>query len=149
MHTETIDLNDSWIDQDALHAMNKFVQFALETFKNATASSCIRKLKEEIDELVYEVDLNPIKDREKQMIEYVDCIMCLLNSAARIGILPSDLMQAFREKLLINKQREWKQNPDGTYSHVKKIDPRFTAIMDAENVHRDFNQNSTQIFGSL
>lgn len=96
--------------------MNEFIEFSIKTFKNATEYSSLEKLQDEFIELSHE-----LMNGNKQNIaeEYVDCIMCLVDSAARTGITPGELTKIFEEKLAINKSRTWKENPDKTYSHVK------------------------------
>lgn len=54
--------------------------------------------------------------------EYVDCVMCLFDSARRLGITGEMFEEAFRAKLAKNKSRTWVKNPDNTYSHVKPIE---------------------------
>ncbi len=98
--------------------MDDHIAFAIPTFKNSTAFSSLLKLRTEIEE----VEIEMLYGTTKMFLpaEYADCMMCILDSAARAGILPNEIMIAFAEKLEINKLREWVENPDHTYSHVKK-----------------------------
>ena len=88
--------------------------WSLETFTEATPESSLEKLKSEIEEISDDLKIgipNPM--------EYADAMMCLLDSAGRLGITPQHLVRSFKEKLEINKSRKWIKNPDNTYSHRK------------------------------
>lgn len=98
----------------AVKLMNEFVDFSLKTFKKATPLSSLKKLEEEMIEVAHEIQ----HGHENLADEYTDCMMCILDSAARIGIQPKDLMSAFATKLEANKNRKWVKNADNTYSHV-------------------------------
>jgi hypothetical protein len=88
--------------------------WALKTFPEATALSSLYKLQAEVKEIEENILLD-IKIPE----EYADALMCLFDSAARMGITPQDIFKAFEEKLEINKGRKWVKNPDNSYSHIK------------------------------
>ena len=90
------------------------LEWSLETFKEATAISSLRKLEEEIKEI--ESDINEGKIVPE---EYADALMCLLDSAGRQGIGVEEIIAAFSEKLEKNKKRVWKKNTDNSYSHIK------------------------------
>jgi hypothetical protein len=90
-----------------------FTVFALKTFKGATAQTSLEKLKDEI------IELENADTQSNMAEEYVDCFMCLLDRAARTGVSIEELKDAFHAKLEKNKLRKWKQNYNGTYSHVK------------------------------
>lgn len=89
--------------------------WSLEMFPEATVQSSLIKCKHEIAEI--EED---IKNGVRNPVEYVDALMALLDSAGRQGIYVNEIIQAFNEKLKINKGRDWIKNDDNTYSHVKK-----------------------------
>lgn len=91
------------------------LKWALETFPKATAISSLRKLESEIREIEADV-LNGVREPE----EYVDAMMCIFDSAARMGISIEELVIAFAAKLKKNKRRKWKINPDNSYSHIKQ-----------------------------
>ena len=95
----------------------EYTDFSLETFKEATALSSLIKLKEEIREI--KECLFEDNTYEELAKEYVDGIMCLVDSAARAGVTSKMLHQKFAEKLAINKSRKWIKNPDNTYSYIK------------------------------
>ncbi len=96
------------------------MEWALKNFPEATAISSLRKLEGEIKEVEGEINkaMN-IGDSDLEE-EYADCLMCLFDSAGRIGITPVMIFKAFAKKLEKNKNRTWIKNPDNTYSHVKE-----------------------------
>lgn len=98
--------------------IQEFLDFSLATYKNATASTALIKLSEEIKEVQLELAFPTAPPFLAE--EYADCIMCLFDSAARADIQPAQLIQAFQNKLLKNKKRTWKDNGNGTYSHIKE-----------------------------
>lgn len=95
----------------------EFVKFSLTTFKEASASTSLRKLVGELAEVEFAIREEDSKDA--LAVEYADCVMCLFDSAARVEVSPDKLIAAFIKKVAINKARTWSKNPDGTYSHVK------------------------------
>lgn len=97
--------------------IREFQEFALKAFPNATKLSSLYKLRDEIMEL--ETEIVTSSRIEGVIFEYVDCLMCIFDSANRAGISVSELIGAFYEKLEINKNRKWIENPDKTYSHEK------------------------------
>jgi len=96
--------------------MNKHTDFTLSTFTEANPLSSLNKLREEMDEVAHEI--NHGSYGESLMEEYVDCIMCLLDSAARLGIGANMIRSAFEKKIEKNLSRTWVKNEDNTYSHV-------------------------------
>lgn len=98
--------------------MNDFLKLSLFTFKFATVGSGVVKLQEEIYELAKAIDARP-RNRDQMAEEYVDCLMCIIDSSTRAGISNADLRRAFAKKLQINKERKWVCNDDLTYTHEK------------------------------
>jgi hypothetical protein len=94
------------------------MEWSLKNFPYATATSSLRKLEGEIKEVELELNMPNINLHPLKM-EYADCLMCLFDSAGRVGITPEMIFQGFAEKLEINKNRIWIKNSDNTYSHVK------------------------------
>ncbi len=92
------------------------MEWALQTFPEATPFSSLNKLCSEIEEVAEHLESQNYDGLD---IEYADCLMCLFDSAGRVGITPKEIFQAFERKLAINKERSWVKNPDNTYSHVK------------------------------
>ena len=113
-HVSQPNANTNVVGCAGIKLMNEFVSFSLKTFKKATPLSSLKKLEEEMIEVAQEIQ----HGHENLADEYADCMMCILDSAARIGIRPKDLMSAFAAKLEVNKNRKWVKNADNTYSHV-------------------------------
>lgn len=75
-----------------------------------TASICAHLRKE-----TYEVLEAP-----KDVMEYADCMMLLLDAASYNGVRSSDIVRACYEKLAINKDRKWGEpNDQGFVEHVE------------------------------
>lgn len=91
-------------------------RWSLDTFPKCTPNGSIEKLREELKE----IEKN-IENKERDPIEFADCLMCLFDIAARLEnpISVQEIFDAFEEKLEINKKRIWKHNPDNSYSHIK------------------------------
>lgn len=95
------------------------MEWAKKMFPNATASSSLEKLKDEIREINIELNLVIPFNKQQTTMEYADALMCLFDSSGRIGIIPDEIFEAFEEKFEINKKRDWVHNGDRTYSHIK------------------------------
>ncbi len=95
------------------------LEWSLKNFPEATQFSSLEKLKCEIYEVEQKLEnaLHGMFDGLSE--EYADCLMCLFDSAGRVGIKPDEIFKAFALKLEINKKRKWKKNGNNTYSHVK------------------------------
>ena len=97
--------------------------FARDKFPLSTYDSSLRGLEREIKEVeLARMDYRVIDDSENRKalgLEYIDCFMYLLDSMNRLGFEAKEISELFEEKLKINKEREWKINSDGSYSHVK------------------------------
>lgn len=96
----------------------KFIEFSSQVFTDATVESSIEKLRGEIKELEHALSFDEDASTNFAAEEYADCIMCLFDSANRAGYSPSAIIEAFHNKLIKNKLRMWKKNPDNTYSHI-------------------------------
>lgn len=100
------------------------LEWSLKTFPEATPRSSILKLQSEAKEVLKEIKkLEAFPDGDNGLedltAEYADCLMCLFDSAGRADVSIEDIIEAFAEKLEINKSRTWVKNLDNTYSHVK------------------------------
>ncbi len=97
-------------------------EFAAKRFPNSTWESSLIGLEREIREVRDARNDYCVIDGESNRkilgIEYVDCFMYLLDSMSRLGFTVADLKNLFKEKFDINENRDWKQNPDGSYSHI-------------------------------
>ena len=96
----------------------KHQEFTRNTFPFATAKGSLIKLIEEANETIDELRLTDY-DGNALPLEYVDCMMCLLDSLQRSNIDFKQFKRYFEMKLSINLSRTWKQNKDGSYSHIK------------------------------
>ncbi len=97
--------------------------FAKSKFPESTWDSSLKGLMREIMEVqeakldYYVIDGS--ENTNKLGLEYADCFAYLIDSMARAGFEIGELNHFFKQKLDINKERDWKKNKDGSYSHVK------------------------------
>ncbi len=74
--------------------------------------------------------LGPLKHLEKEakeaqnnpadILEYADCFILILDASRRTGFSISDLIQAAKEKMIQNKEREWGPRfKDQAIEHIK------------------------------
>ena len=89
-------------------------KFSFEIFKESTPESSLKGLEREIKEIRQE------PDRHKKGIEYIDSLFYWVDSFNREGYSFDEMKLFMKEKLSINKNREWNKNSDNSYSHVKK-----------------------------
>jgi phosphoribosyl-ATP pyrophosphohydrolase len=87
-----------------------------EIFSKSGAKEFAKKLIFEAQELEEEMK-NPFA--KHVMDELADVAICLAATISRLGYDYNDLVHAMQAKHEINKNRKWKRNTDGTYSHVK------------------------------
>lgn len=91
-------------------------EWAKETFPGATAKSAIAHLRKELIEIEENLDSGT-----KDVTEYSDALMLVMEAAARDGFTASDVLKGFRDKHEINKTRKWEQHEDGAYYHKKEV----------------------------
>lgn len=103
------------------YLFNDFVEWAIPTFAESTPYSSLQKLSDEIAEVMEAfATRDTYTDGEHVLcMEYADCLMCIIDSAARSGISIEAIKAMFKIKLRINKKRGWIKNIDNTYSHIK------------------------------
>lgn len=99
-----------------------YLHWSRDTFSESTPVSSLRHLHEEIDEVISELYKNsaqgiPICKTQELLEEYIDCLMCLLNSASFAGYSTKEIVTAFKLNMDKNMARKWKKNSDNTYSH--------------------------------
>jgi Protein of unknown function (DUF550) len=97
--------------------INDHLEFTSKTFPKGTARGALLHMKREIDEVIADMDNGA--SMENKATEFADIFGCLIDSANREGVSPNALLKAFAAKLEINKDRQWKDNGDGSYSHIK------------------------------
>lgn len=99
---------------DLLQIEHDRYQWSLDTFPRATVKGGLEKAKGEIEEIE-----DDIAEGVVRVEEYIDVLMCIFDAAQRAGISLTDITQAYAKKLAVNRSREWIDNKNGTYSHVK------------------------------
>lgn len=98
------------------------LEFTKRVFPKSTRESSLIGLKREIKEVESAIldyaFIDGYENKHALGLEYIDCMMYLLDSMERAGFEVDDIPNLFSEKLKINKGRGWKQNKDGSYSHI-------------------------------
>lgn len=110
---------------DLANLFNSHIDWAAETFPKQTSVGAMRHLIREAKEVI--ADIEAAAPRANKIEEYANCFGCLLSSMAQEGITIAEFADAFGGKLEINKGREWIDNGDGSYSHIKSDDDCYTA----------------------
>ena len=99
--------------------------FSTETFgpriENGTAeqnaAGCIDHIREEIEEVAAD---------PSDIMEWVDIVMLATDGAMRVGFTPEQFIDAYYEKLQINKARDWPDwrtaEPGKAIKHVKTFE---------------------------
>lgn len=88
------------------------------TFPKGTAKGALLHAHREVDEIISDIDNG--NDEQSIATEYADAIFCIMDSARRRGISMDKLILAGDAKLQKNKARQWRDNGDGSYSHIKQ-----------------------------
>lgn len=91
-------------------------EWADATFPKGTSMGALLHAQRECEEIRLDI-LNGHHDGLP--IEYADALFCIMDSARRQGISLDRIIVAGSYKLQINKERQWKDNGDGSYSHIK------------------------------
>lgn len=97
--------------------LNEHIAFTTATFPKATAEGALKHMKRELKEI--EECIAAGVPLETLAIECSDALGCYIDYCNRIGVTPTMLNRAFDIKLRINQTRKWKDNGDGSYSHIK------------------------------
>lgn len=93
-------------------------QWADATFPKCTSNGALLHAHREIDEIIQ--DIADAAGKDQMAIEYADALLCIMDSARREGFTVEDIVTAGFYKLGKNKARKWKDNGDGSYSHIKE-----------------------------
>lgn len=94
----------------------KITKWQRNTFKKSNPYTKIAHLKEEIDELLYDIEFDP---KEKRL-EFADCIILLMGAAESDGMSYEDICDAIDEKMAINYTRKWGEpKENGVVNHIK------------------------------
>lgn len=91
-----------------------------ETFGEATASSKIAHLKEEVDELSNEINSINTDNKQDTRMEFADCFLLLFGAAKSYGMTYEDVCECINDKFEIVKKRKWgKPDANGVVKHIK------------------------------
>lgn len=102
--------------------LDEILKFQIETFPTSNAISKLHHLSREVPELVEELEQFDKGGGSIQRIkmEYADCFLLLMGSAAIAGFTADDIAAFVREKLEINRKRKWgKPDAQGVVLHIK------------------------------
>ena len=101
--------------------MDEIGEWQDKTFPSANSLSKLHHLKEEVLELMDEINSSATSNAENPFVrrEYADCFLLLFGAARKDKFTANDIIEAMREKHQINTQREW-GNPDknGVVKHI-------------------------------
>lgn len=87
-----------------------------ETFPQSTSLSKIEHLKEEVDELITDINEN----NSGKASEFADCFMLLFGAAYSDGMSYENICNAIEKKMKINRTRKWgKVNEKGFVNHIR------------------------------
>lgn len=87
------------------------------TFPKGTAIGALIHAQREVWEVMHDIATNA--DMHSLSTEYADAIFCIMDSARRQGVTIENILSAGELKLMKNKARKWRDNGDGSYSHIK------------------------------
>lgn len=101
--------------------IDEIMDFQVKTFPTSNPISKLHHLAKEIPELIDELENGYQTDVKSTEMEYADCFLLLLGSAAIYGLSADDIQRIVREKLEINRNRKW-GTPDenGVVLHIKE-----------------------------
>lgn len=103
--------------------------WAKTKFINGTPQGGLKHLRKEAQEVIEAIESG---SKAELMFEVADCFMCLLDVAERLKIPLDEITSTMKIKLEINKGREWVDNGDGSYSHVKPPQSGGTLISSSD-----------------
>lgn len=94
----------------------EITEWQKQTFGNATPLSKLEHLKEEVNELIFDITNN----KETKELEFADCFILLFGAAASDGMDFEDICEAIHAKMVINYKRKWgKPKENGVVNHIK------------------------------
>jgi NTP pyrophosphatase (non-canonical NTP hydrolase) len=106
-----------------VEAFQTWMNWTEINFPKSGPKSSLIHLQEEIKEVLEAMDSDvPTFTSEEgiTLMEYADCMICLITAAGKSGFTIEELFKAIKNKMEMNYKREWVLNANGTYSHVKK-----------------------------
>lgn len=90
-----------------------------QVFPNATATSKMKHLQEEVKEVLHELE-QPKVSTSKLLEEYADCLFLLYGAVNSSGFSYDDMQLALIDKFEKNLQRKWGEpDADGIVKHIK------------------------------
>lgn len=92
-------------------------EWSADTFPKGTAKGALIHARREVEEIMD--DMNE-RRTEKLPEEFADALFCILDSARRANVSMGEIITAGERKLQVNKLRKWRDNGDGSYSHIKE-----------------------------
>ena len=94
----------------------EITEWQSKTFGEATALSKIAHLKEEIEELLSDLQTNSDHKRS----EWADCFILLFGAAKLDGMTFGDIISAIDDKMKVNYARKWgKPKENGVVNHIR------------------------------
>lgn len=105
------------LNTDIKGTVSDFMEWSLKQFPKSTPEAALIHLKREVQEV--EAELKKPSSIADISEELADCLGCIFSTAARLNISAEMLFCSLAAKLEINKGRQWKENEDLTYSHIK------------------------------
>jgi len=106
--------NDERMRYDQFDAVTEWQR---DTFGKATALSKLYHLKEEVEELISDIE----NGRDAKWFEFADCFILLFGAAASDGMSYENCCDCIEDKFDILKSREWGEpDENGVVKHVKK-----------------------------
>ena len=96
--------------------------FRDRTFSTSQRNPAIvKKLREEVDELIAAFEDQDGSNRHKLLPEYADCLILLLDSLRTAGFSMDELISASFIKMEINNKRSWgNADENGIIRHIKE-----------------------------
>lgn len=98
--------------------LREHLQWTSTTFPKGTSIGALLHAEREIKEVRDDIFLGMSFDKKRE--EYADVLGCIFDSMNREGITVENVIEAWDKKLQVNKSRKWKDNGDGSYSHIKE-----------------------------
>lgn len=106
--------------------IHSHIEWSSNTFPKGTAKGALLHAKREIDEVIRELNNTPKIEwyfNKNIATEYADILGCVFDSINRAGLSIDAVFEAYYVKLQINKKIKWRDNGDGSYSHIQEWRP--------------------------
>jgi ParB family transcriptional regulator, chromosome partitioning protein len=114
MSRDIIERANEELGRELYTLANEQAVWSQETFGSDSERGPIGPLKH------LEKEAKEAQDNPDDFSEYADCLLLVLDSARRAGLRPMALVQAAREKMVVNKARLWSTpTDDNPVEHVR------------------------------